>query len=184
MRVSALLDPVADRLLTLRGITPVQWLLRGTGSAATLAAAALALSGPGLATMHLGVVLVGLTCLIALAAQWIDPDTDLGMLAPLVVVISLAVRTDLPPALAGVSGLLLLIGHACFALAAIMPAHGALDRAALGLALRALAGVLVLTLVGGALVLLLAQVHLGQWAIVAAAFAVVVLWLAVMPRAQ
>src|SRR5690606_23424334 len=182
MRLTSLLDPIADALLALRGISPVQWALRGTGTAATVAAAALALSGPGLAAMHLGVVLVGLVCLTALAAQWLDPDTDLGMLAPTAVVIALAVRADLDVVLAGSTGLLLLAGHASFALAAVMPAHGALDRDALRLALRALTGVLVLTLVGGVLVVLLAQVQLGPWAVVVAAVAVVVLWIALMPR--
>ena len=65
-----------------------------------------------------------------------------------------------------------------------MPAHGALDRDALRLALRALIGVLVLTLVGGVLVVLLAQVQLGPWAVVVAAVAVVALWIAVMPRGR
>lgn len=184
MRLTSLLDPIADALLALRGISPVQWALRGTGTAATVAAAALALSGPGLAAMHLGVVLVGLVCLTALAAQWLTPDTDLGMLAPTAVVIALAVRADLDVVLAGSTGLLLLAGHASFALAAVMPAHGALDRDALRLALRALTGVLVLTLVGGVLVVLLAQVQLGPWAVVVAAVAVVALWIAVMPRGR
>ena len=184
MRLSSLLDPLADALLALRGVSPVQWVLRGTGTAATLAAAALALSGPGLAAMHLGVVLVGIVCLTALAAQWLDPDTDLGMLAPTAVVIALAVRADLGVVLAGSTGLLVLAGHAAFALAAVMPAHGALDRDALRLALRALTGVLVLTLVGGVLVVLLAQVQLGPWAVVVAAVAVVALWIAVMPRGR
>lgn len=184
MRLTSLLDPVADALLALRGITPVQWALRGIGTAATLAAAALALSGPGLAAMHLGVVLVGLACVTALAAQWIDPDTDIGMLAPAAVVIALAVRADLGVVLAGSTGLLLLAGHAAFALAAVMPAHGSLGGDALRLALRALAGVLVLSLVGGVLVVLLAQVQLGPWALVVGAVAVVALWVVVLPRGR
>lgn len=184
MRVSNLLDPVADRLLALRGITPVQWTLRMIGTAATLSAAMLALSGPGLTTMHLGAVQVVLACLVALAAQWIEPDADLGILAPLTVVVALLVRSDLGFVLAGCTGLLLLAGHASFALAAVMPAHGALTRAALLLSLRALGGVLALTLVGGVLVALLAQVHLGPWTMVAAAVAAVLLWIVVMPRAR
>jgi len=184
MRVSNLLDPIADRLLALRGITPGQWALRGIGTAATLSAAALALSGSGLTTMHLGVVLVFLACLVALAAQWIEPDADLGILAPLTVVLALLVRDDLGFLLAGCTGLLLLAGHSSFALAAVMPAHGALTRPALLLALRALAGVLALTLVGGVLVVLLAQVHLGPWTMVVAAVAAVLLWVVVMPRAR
>ena len=34
MRLTSLLDPLADALLALRGISPVQWALRGTGTAA------------------------------------------------------------------------------------------------------------------------------------------------------
>ena len=52
-----------------------------------------------------------------------------------------------------------------------MPAHGALDRDALRLALRALTGCRA-TLVGGVLVVLLAQVRLGPWAVVVAAVVV------------
>jgi hypothetical protein len=184
MRLSSLIDPIADRLLELRTISPLQWGLRGTGTVATVGALLLALAGPSLSGMHLGIVLVLFVSLIALIAQWFDPDTDLGMLAPLAVILALLGRGDLTLLVAGATGFLLLIGHVAFAIAAVMPVHGTLERSAMRLAGRALAAVLVVALVACALVALLAQIHLGPWMVALAAPVVVALWIAIMPRAR
>lgn len=184
MRLTSLSDPIAERLLELRRISAAQWLLRGAGTLATTGALALVLAGPAASGVHTGIVLVVLVSLIALIAQWIDPDSGLGLLAPLAVLVALLARSDLSMLLAAATGLLLLLGHASFAIAAVMPVHGMLDVSAARLAGRALAAVLVVALVAAVMVVLLAQIRLGPWLIVLAAPVVVALWIAVMPRAR
>ena len=184
MRLRSLIDPIADRLLELRAISPLQWGLRGVGTLATVAALVLALVGPSTSGVHLGIAMVGLASLVALIAQWFDPDSDLGMLAPLAVVVALLGRGDLTLLIAGLTGFLLLIGHVAFAIAAVMPVHGTLERSAVRLAGRALAAVLVVALVACVLVALLSQIQLGPWMVALAAPVVVALWIAVMPRAR
>lgn len=183
MRAGVLIDPIADRLLELRRIAPVQWGLRGGGTLAVAGALALVLISPSTSGASVGIVLAVLVSAIGLVALWFDPDTDLGVLALLPVVAALFLRGDLTMALAGATGLLLLLGHAAFAIAAVMPVHGTLERAALRLAVRALAGVVVLAVVAGLLVMLLARIQLGPWMIVLGAVAAVALWIAVVPRA-
>lgn len=184
MVLHRVIDPIADRLLELRAISPGQWLLRGAGTAGTLGALVAAFTGPQGFTFHLGTLVILLTCLVALTAQWIDPDADLGLLAPVAIVLALLGDPSLTWGMAALIGLLLLLAHVSFALAAVHPAHGVLAADAWGRWGRVLALVLAASVLGGLLVVALAQVQLGAWTVVLATVAAIALWAAVMPRAR
>lgn len=88
MRLSQMMDPVAQRLLELRTVSPSQLLLRGIGVAATVAA--LLLASPGPLDSNLGSILAAMTVACGLLIQVLRPDSDLGLLSPLAVLLLLA----------------------------------------------------------------------------------------------
>ncbi len=184
MFLNRVIDPIADWLLELRAISPGQWLLRGTGTAATLGAIAAAFTGEQGLNIHLGTIVILLACLVALIAQWIDPDADLGSLAPIAILLSLLGRPSPSWGMAVLLGALLLLAHVAWALAAVHPARGELAADAWSRAGRAFALVLAVSVLGGVLVLALSQVQLGAWTMVLAVLAAIGLWAAVMPRAR
>ena len=93
MRLSQMMDPVAQRLLELRTVSPSQLLLRGIGVAATVAA--LLLASPGPLDSNLGSILAAMTVACGLLIQVLRPDSDLGLLSPIAVLLLLAGRGGL-----------------------------------------------------------------------------------------
>ncbi|AXK44420.1 hypothetical protein [Brachybacterium saurashtrense] len=181
MRTPDLLDPIARRLLALRTVGRSQWLLRGLGTGATLLALVLTV-GPTALLAHSGAVLLALVVGVGLLAQCLRPDTDLGLVPPVALLIALVAQGDTPMLRAGGIGLALLLGHAAFALAATIPVHGELAPSAWRLAARGLVPVLALSAVAAGLVVLLSGVHLGAWMMVIGVLAAIVLFLTVLPR--
>lgn len=176
------LDPLAERIWELRRVGPGQWLLRGVAAAALLAA--LVVVFPAGPFLGFGPVLVSLAVLALLLVQSVVPDSDLGLAAPLLLVLAL-----LPQEVSGVRalgvGLLLLAAHAAWAWAAMLPLHGTLSASAARLAGKSLLAVLGLIAVLAALVLVVGAVPgTGPWAIVLGALAVVGLLVLVLPRGR
>lgn len=209
MRLSQLVDPVAQRLLELRTVSASQWLLRGTGVAATVAA--LLLASPGPLDSNLGSILAAMAVACGLLIQVLRPDSDLGLLSPLAVLLLMATQggpggrggTE-PPAgqsaaesaggsvgvaladgavltAAGV-GFTLLIAHLAFAIAATAPAHGVQSRSAWSLLGRGAVMVLAGSVLASLVVVALIGVDLGPWMIVPGILAVIGLFAVVLPR--
>src|SRR5699024_4887315 len=91
--LSGLVDPIAQRLLELQKVSSSQWVLRALGVLAMGAAVALTLpggpfSGPGSTLLTL---LVATGTLI----QTVWPDSDVGLIAPLALILVLAGQLDL-----------------------------------------------------------------------------------------
>lgn len=181
MRLGQLVDPIAQQLLELQKVSTSQWLLRGLGAVATVAALMTALGSVALFA-HIGAVLISLLVAVGLIASFLNPDSDVGLVAPAAVVVSLLGVGDISMLRAGVVGVALLLGHSAFALAATMPVHGVLDRSGWRLAGLALLPVLGLSIAAGALVAGVSLVTLGPWMLVLGALAAIGLFLAVLPR--
>lgn len=210
MRPSQMMDPVAQRLLELRTVSPSQLLLRGIGVAATVAA--LLLASPGPLDSNLGSILAAMTVACGLLIQVLRPDSDLGLLSPIAVLLLLAGRGGLggtdPTAgqsagesvgasagqsagavladgalltAAGV-GFALLVAHIAFAIAATAPAHGVQSRSAWSLMRRGAATVLGGSVLASLVVVALIGVDLGPWMIVPGILAVIALFAVVLPR--
>lgn len=210
MRPSQMMDPVAQRLLELRTVSPSQLLLRGIGVAATVAA--LLLASPGPLDSNLGSILAAMTVACGLLIQVLRPDSDLGLLSPIAVLLLLAGRGGLggtdPTAgqsagesvgasagqsagavladgalltAAGV-GFALLVAHIAFAIAATAPAHGVQSRSAWSLMGRGAATVLGGSVLASLVVVALIGVDLGPWMIVPGILAVIALFAVVLPR--
>ena len=210
MRLSQLVDPVAQRLLELRTVSASQWLLRGIGVVATVAA--LRLASPGPLDSNLGSILAAMAVACGLLIQVLRPDSDLGLLSPLAVLLLMATQggqgsTELPAgqsaagnaggsagASAGAAladgavltaagvGFTLLIAHLAFAIAATAPAHGVQSRSAWSLLGRGSAMVLAGSVLASLVVVALIGVDLGPWMIVPGILAVIGLFAVVLPR--
>ena len=210
MRLSQMMDPVAQRLLELRTVSPSQLLLRGIGVAATVAA--LLLASPGPLDSNLGSILAAMTVACGLMIQVLRPDSDLGLLSPLAVLLLLAGQGGLGGteptvgesagesigASAGQSagaaladgalltaagvGFALLVAHIAFAIAATAPAHGVQSRSAWSLMGRGAATVLGGSVLASLVVVALIGVDLGPWMIVPGILAVIALFAVVLPR--
>lgn len=180
MRRVTVLDPLAELLLGLRRVSPSQWLLRLLGAGGTLVALALTVPSGPFATMPATVLT--LCVAVALIGQLLAPDTALGILGPLAILLGLAALPDLTlPRAAGV-GFALLLSHAAFALAAALPVHGEFDRSAWLLWLRGLLPVLALSAVCTLVVVVLAGFRPGPWMLVVGVAAVVMLLVVLLPR--
>ena len=182
MRLGSLVDPIAGRLLELQKVSGTQWLLRLLGVAAMLLALSVAL--PGGPAQNAGAMFVMLAVAIALCVQMFRPDSDVGLLAPAVIILALAGQGDLTVLRAAMVGLGLLVSHAAFALAATIPVHGVFDRSAWLLSGRGLLMVLAVSVVAGLVVVVLSGIHLGPWMLVVGVLAVLALFAAVLPRAR
>lgn len=210
MRLSQMMDPVAQRLLELRTVSPSQLLLRGIGVAATVAA--LLLASPGPLDSNLGSILAAMTVACGLLIQVLRPDSDLGLLSPLAVLLLLAGQGGLGGteptvgesagesigASAGQSagaaladgalltaagvGFALLVAHITFAIAATAPAHGVQSRSAWSLMGRGAATVLGGSVLASLMVVALIGVDLGPWMIVPGILAVIALFAVVLPH--
>ncbi|WP_422116805.1 hypothetical protein [Brachybacterium sp. UNK5269] len=182
MRLAHVIDPLAHRLLALRTVSGTQWTLRLLGAAALALALFAALGGaavPGILT-----VVVTTAVAVSVLAQLLRPDSDLGLLGPAMIILSLLAHEDLSPLRAAAVGAALLGGHSAAALAATLPAHGVLERSAWTLAARSLLAVLALSGLGAAAVLALSGVQLGAWTVVPGVLAVIALFVAVLPPAR
>lgn len=176
-------DPIAQKLLELRKVSASQWLLRTAGAVATVLALMLTLGGPALFA-GFGTTLITLVVLLGVLLQCWRPDTDLGLLAPAMLLLVLLGQGDLTMLRAAGVGLALLLAHSAFALAATIPVHGDLSPSAWRLAGAGLLPVLVLSLVAAALVVLLSSVQLGSWMMVLGVLAVIALFAVALPRAR
>ncbi|MDN5820291.1 MAG: hypothetical protein L0H74_04960 [Brachybacterium sp.] len=183
MRLGQLLDPLAEHLLELRKVSRTQWLLRALGAVATLLALATALGGFGLFA-HFGAALLTGTVAAGLLVQFRSPDSDVGLLAPSAILLSLLGQGELSFLRAAAVGIALLIAHSVFALSATLPVHGVLAPSAWRLTIRALLPVLALSLLGGLVVVVLSQVALGPWMLVIGTVAAIALSLILLPRSR
>lgn len=180
MALRTLIGPIAEPLLSLRQVSGTQWTLRGAGTAGMV----LALMG----TLPQGLFASFMTVLLTLAVgvvtlvQALRPDTGIGVLGPLLVIVVLAVQPELSLLRAAAVGLALLLSHAGFALAATLPAHGRFELSAWRLALRGMLPVLALTVIGGVVVLAAAGTTLGAWMVVLGVLAAIGLLVALIPR--
>lgn len=180
MGMVALVDTLAHRLRELAAVSASQWLLRGCGALASIAAILVALpSGPlsGVIAV-LAVLVVPATVLI----QLLRPESALGMAAPGMTVLALIAQPGPSPLQAAGTGVLLLIAHQAWALAAAAPAHGTISLSAWGMAGRWALLVLASGILSAALVVMLTGIDLGRWAVVPGILAVPLLVLVLLPR--
>lgn len=182
MRVAHLVDPLAHRLLALRTVSRTQWTLRLAGAAATALALVAALSGAGAPGIVPAVVTTGVA--VTVLAQLLRPDSDLGLLGPALILLSLLAHEDLSLLRAAAVGAALLAGHSASAFAATHPSHGVLARSAWTLMARSLLAVLVVSALGIAAVVALSGVQLGSWMVVPGVAAVIALFVALLPPAR
>lgn len=180
--IQRFVDPLARGLLLLRTVSPEQAGLRLLGLAATVAA--LLLTMPGGLFSGLGPALLSLAAIAGLIASTLAPDSDLGLLAPAAVVLALVPQAELTVGRAVLVALCLLAAHCAWALAATIPLHGRLTRAAWALTGRAHLVVLVASAAGALLVLLVSRVDLGPWMLVPAVLALAALTVVVLPRRE
>ncbi|MFC7374111.1 hypothetical protein ACFQS2_08585 [Brachybacterium sp. GCM10030267] len=182
MRLGRMLDPVATLLLGLWTVSGSQWALRATGLIAMAIAVVLTL--PGGLFVHIGTVLVTLGVGLSVLVQVVNPDSDIGLLAPLVIILALVGQDELTLVRAAGVGVALLVSHSAFALAATLPAHGVFERSAWSLGGRGFAAVLAVSVVGGVVVLALSGLQFGPWMLVAGVLAVLALLATVLPRTR
>ena len=182
MRISTIVDPLAQQLLELRKVSGAQWALRGLGVAGTFAALAASLP-EGMGT-HVGSVWILLVVLLSVAVQVARPDNDLGLLAPVAIILGLLGLPGLTALHALAVGVLLLVAHAAWAGAALLPAHGTVDASVGRPVARSLLAVLGVGVLLCLPVLALASVDLGPWMILLGAMAVIALLVAVLPMSS
>lgn len=181
MALGQAVDSFAQRLLELQKVSPTQWALRLTGAVATLLALALTYGTLNLWASTVA-SLVTLIVLLAVAVQVWNPDSDLGLLAPGMMLLTLLVQGETPTLRAAGIGLALLLAHSIFALAATIPVHGEFDRSAWLLAGKGLLPVLVVSIVALLLVVALSGMVLGPWTLILGVLAAIVLFVTVLPR--
>lgn len=182
MHLAHLVDPLVHRLLALRTVSGTQWTLRLVGAASTALALVAALSGSGAPGVVPAVVTAGAA--VAVLAQLLRPDSDLGLLGPALIILSLLANEELSLLRAAAVGAALLGGHSASALAATLPAHGVLERSAWALLARSLLAVLAISVLGTAAVIALSGVQLGSWMVVPGVLAVIALFVMVLPPAR
>lgn len=182
MRMNQWVDPLAQWLLDLRTVNASQVLLRGLGVIGSVAA--LLLASPGALDSNLGSILAAVTVACGLLVQLFRPDSDVGLLTPLAVVLLMAGQGGPGVLRAAAVGLCLLVAHMAFAIAATAPAHGVLSAPAWALVGRGALMVLAGSVIAGAVVVALLSVDLGPWMIVPGILAVIALFAVVLPRGQ
>ncbi|GAA1285350.1 hypothetical protein ACTXON_00860 [Brachybacterium alimentarium] len=182
MRLSALVDPIANLLLDLQKVSRTQWILRLIGVAAMVLALFGALPTGMFANFLAG--LVSTLALCALLIQVFRPDTDIGVASPLLIILALLSQSEVSALQALGVGAAMLVSHAAFALAATIPAHGVFEGSAWRLALRAMLPVIALSLIAALVVMALSGIRLGPWMLVVGIAAVISLFLLVLPRTR
>ncbi|MGY5764055.1 hypothetical protein ACXET9_02490 [Brachybacterium sp. DNPG3] len=179
--LNRLADPIAEAALGLRRVSAAQWLLRLAPILAAAGAQAV-LYPQGIVTNLFG-MLVTLAVAVGVLIATFSPDSDLALIAPLALVLGLALRGELTVLVALATGALILVMHVGWALAAMTPAHGELTREAWLLAGSALLQVLAAAIIGAVVVLALLGVDLGTWMLVLGAAAAIGLVALLLPRA-
>jgi hypothetical protein len=166
------LESIAQLLADLGHVSRPQWALRLVAALALAAAQLIACAGH-----PLDGVLPALTSAAVLVGgliQSIRPDASTGILALAGAVIAACASAD-PVLLSGVA-LLVLVAHASWSLAAIVPAHGTIGRRAAGRSALWAAAAALLALAAGLGVLLpLAGISTPAWTIVLGILAVIAL---------
>lgn len=166
------LESIAQLLADLGHVSRAQWSLRLLAALSLVAAQLLACGG-----RPLDGVLAALTSAAVLVGglvQSIRPDASIGTLALAGAVVAACASADVP-VLGGVA-VLVLVTHACWSLAAMVPAHGTIGRRALTTTVRWAAAAALLALAAGlAVVLPLAGTSTPAWTIVLGILAVIAL---------
>lgn len=178
--IISLIDPLAEMLLRLRTVSAAQWLLRLVAAGAMLLALWATLPEGLFAHFQGGLLTVAVAALVLLQA--FRPDTEIGLLTPLLILGALAVQQDLSFPRAAAIGFALLLSHVASALAATFPAHGVVESSARRLMLRSLLPVLALALLGGIVVVALSGIRLGVWTLVPGVLGAVALLAALLPQ--
>lgn len=173
-------DPIAELLLSLRRVSAAQWLLRLAPVLAAVGALAV-LYPQGLSANLIG-MMVAMIVAVGVLIQTVSPDSDLGLIAPLGLVLGLAARGELSILVALATGSLILVMHVGWSLAAMLPVHGVWTREAWLLAGSSLLGVLAAAITGSLIVMALLGVDLGAWMVVLGAAAAIALFVLLLPR--
>lgn len=178
--LSGLVDPIAQRLLELQRVSSSQWVLRALGVLAMGGAVVLTLPGGAFASpgATLLTLLVGTGTLI----QTLWPDSDVGLIAPLALILVLAGQSDLTVLRAAAVGFALLVAHMAWSLGATIPTHGTFSAAAWSLAGRGALLVIAASVIGAVVVIAVAGVQLGPWMVVVGVLAVIALFATVLPQ--
>lgn len=176
----SLVESLAQMLVDLGHVSRSQWALRLLAVVA-LAAAQLVATGGGL----FSALLPGVTSLAVIVfglLQSLRPDGPWGLPALAAPVLAAAGTAPGGAGVLALIGCLLLLAHACWSTAAMVPAHGVITR---GAALRCAAWAGAAVLLGGGLWLLvlpLAGARTPEWTLVLGTLALIVLVLVLVPR--
>lgn len=169
--------PAPARSLARAGAVPR--LLRAIGALSVLACLLLAFP---LGPLHgLGPTLITIALALLVAAMTVRPDADLGLMVPVTLAIGWALAPAPAPWRAVLAGVCLLAAHMAWAAAATIAGHGTMDRAAAALLARRAGIVLGATAVLAPLVVLVAGMHVGTWAVILGVGGAVGLFVAMTP---
>ncbi len=171
----AISSMLAEAALVSRG----QWVLRLLAVAAMVLILVLMFPAGPIASLP-SAALAGLIALLVLA-QSITPDSDIASALPIVIGLPIAVADPLPLWRMVVIGAALVLAHMCWAWAASAPAHAELTAPAWRAMLRSGALVLLVSLLLGMLLLLVAMLHVPNWAVVFGVVALIGLMVALLP---
>ena len=176
----AWVDSMAERLAALASVSVSQWALRLAAAAATVGAGSVVTTGAGTPEAGAAALLVVLSLT---AWQTARPDGHAGTAALGILALWAILGSDgrWLPSLG--AGMLLLIAHACWAIAAMGPAHMRVDRRAWWpLARPHLLVAVAAAGVGVLVVVPLAGMDLGVVGALGAIAALVALALVLLPR--
>lgn len=128
--------------------------------------------GPTLITLSLVVLVIGMT---------LRPDADMGVMVPVMLALGWAMAPAPSPWRAVVAGVCLLAAHMAWAAAATVADHGVMDPGAAALLARRVGIVLGAFAVLAPLVVLLAGLQVGAWAVILGVAGAVALFVAMTP---
>ncbi|MFC0675253.1 hypothetical protein [Brachybacterium hainanense] len=179
-----LVETIAQSLADLRIVSRSHWALRLGALALLVAADVLALDLDPLG----GTVptLVSVLVLVLGLAQTLRPDSDVGLVAFGLIILTAAARGPFPLTHLLSLAAVLFLAHSCWALAAISPAYGVIRGGAVRRHARGSLPALGLGLLGGAVLWLAAAegLRIGGWAMIPGVLALVVLLIMLMPREE
>lgn len=151
-------ESIADLLWRLRSVSGGQWSLRILATLAALVAARVAIGWPPFGSLPAGIA--SLTVLAMVLWQCARPGDDAGTVAIVMITLAFLARgLEWPSAL--LIGVLLLLAHSCWALAALAPAHAQIERSTWRRTAGPVALALLIAVAATAMVLALVRVHLG-----------------------